>query len=42
VCLLLAVTGQLIRRGRRESRDRTEMLLARLQDARDGEAADLA
>ena len=38
VCLLLAVTGQFIRRGR-ESQDRTELLLAQLQDARDGEAA---
>ncbi len=38
VCLLLAVTGQFIRRGR-ESQDRTEMLLAQLQDARDAEAA---
>jgi signal transduction histidine kinase len=37
-CLLLAVTGQFIRRGR-ESQDRTELLLAQLQDARDGEAA---
>ena len=38
LCLLLAVTGQFIRRGR-DSQDRTEMLLAQLQDARDGEAA---
>jgi len=38
VCLLLAVTGQFIRRGR-ESQDLTELLLAQLQDARDGEAA---
>jgi signal transduction histidine kinase len=38
VCLLLAVTGQFIRRGR-ESQDRTELLLAQLQDAREGEAA---
>jgi signal transduction histidine kinase len=38
VCLLLAVTGQFIRRGR-EGQDRTEMLLAQLQDARDAEAA---
>ena len=38
LCLLLAVTGQFIRRGR-ESQDRTELLLAQLQDARDGEAA---
>ena len=38
VCLLLTVTGQFIRRGR-ESQDRTELLLAQLQDAREGEAA---
>jgi len=38
LCLLLAVTGQFIRRGR-ESQDRTEVLLAQLQDAREGEAA---
>jgi signal transduction histidine kinase len=38
VCLLLAVTGQFIRRGR-EGQDRTEVLLAQLQDARDAEAA---
>jgi signal transduction histidine kinase len=38
VCLLLAVTGQFIRRGR-EGQDRTEILLAQLQDARDAEAA---
>ncbi len=38
VCLLLAVTGQFIRRGR-DSQDRTELLLAQLQDARAGEAA---
>jgi len=38
VCLLLAVTGQFIRRGW-ESQDRTELLLAQLQDARDAEAA---
>jgi len=38
LCLLLAVTGQFIRRGR-ESQDRTELLLAQLQDAREGEAA---
>jgi signal transduction histidine kinase len=38
LCLLLAVTGQFIRRGR-QSQDRTEVLLAQLQDARDGEAA---
>ncbi len=38
LCLLLAVTGQFIRRGR-ESQDRTELLLAQLQDARAAEAA---
>jgi signal transduction histidine kinase len=38
LCLLLAVTGQFIRRGR-ESQDRTELLLAQLEDAREGEAA---
>jgi len=38
LCLLLAVTGQFIRRGR-EGQDRTELLLAQLQDAREGEAA---
>jgi signal transduction histidine kinase len=38
VCLLLAVTGQFIRRGR-EGQDRTELLLAQLQDAREAEAA---
>jgi signal transduction histidine kinase len=38
LCLLLAVTGQFIRRGR-ESQDRAELLLAQLQDAREGEAA---
>jgi signal transduction histidine kinase len=38
VCLLLAVTGQFIRRGR-ESQDRAELLLAQLQDAREAEAA---
>jgi signal transduction histidine kinase len=38
LCLLLAVTGQFIRRGR-ESQDRAEMLLAQLEDARDAEAA---
>ena len=37
LCLLLAVTGQFIRRGQ-ESQDRTELLLAQLQDAREGEA----
>jgi signal transduction histidine kinase len=36
--LLLAVTGQFIRRGR-QSQDRTELLLAQLQDAREAEAA---
>jgi signal transduction histidine kinase len=38
LCLLLAVTGQFIRRGR-QSQDHTELLLAQLQDAREGEAA---
>ena len=38
LCLLLAVTGQFIRRGR-QSQDRTELLLAQLQDAREAEAA---
>ena len=38
LCLLLAVTGQFIRRGR-ENEDHTELLLAQLQDAREGEAA---
>jgi signal transduction histidine kinase len=38
LCLLLAVTGQFIRRGR-ASQDHTELLLAQLQDAREGEAA---
>jgi signal transduction histidine kinase len=38
VCLLLAVIGQFLRRGR-ESEDRTELLMAQLQDAREGEAA---
>jgi len=38
LCLLLAVTGQFIRRGR-ESQDGTELLLAQLQDAREAEAA---
>jgi signal transduction histidine kinase len=38
LCLLLAVTGQFIRRGR-ESQDHTELLLAQLEDAREGEAA---
>jgi len=37
LCLLLAVTGQFIRRGR-ESQDHAELLLAQLQDAREGEA----
>ena len=38
LCLLLAVTGQFIRRGR-ESQDQTELLMAQLQDAREAEAA---
>jgi signal transduction histidine kinase len=38
VCLLLAVTGQFLRRGR-ENQDRAELLLAQLQDAREAEAA---
>jgi len=38
LCLLLAVTGQFIRRGR-QSQDRTELLMAELQDAREAEAA---
>ena len=38
VCLLLAVTGQFIRRSR-QSQDHTELLLAQLQDAREAEAA---
>ena len=38
LCLLLAITGQFIRRGR-ESQDRTELLMAQLQDAREAEAA---
>jgi signal transduction histidine kinase len=38
LCLLLAVTGQFIRLGR-ESQDRTRLLLAQLQDAREAEAA---
>ena len=37
VCVLLAVTGQFIRRSR-ESQDRTELLMAQLQDAREAEA----
>ena len=37
LCLLLAVTGQFIRRGR-QSQDHTELLLAQLQDAREAEA----
>ena len=37
VCLLLAVIGQFLRRG--QDQDRTELLLAQLQDAREGEAA---
>jgi signal transduction histidine kinase len=38
LCLLLAVTGQFIRRGR-ESQDRAELLMAQLEDAREAEAA---
>jgi signal transduction histidine kinase len=38
VCVLLAVIGQFIRRSR-ESQDRTELLLAQLQDAQEAEAA---
>src|SRR6516165_2847162 len=38
LCLLLAVTGQFIRRGR-ESQDRTELLMAQLEDAREAEEA---
>ena len=38
LCLLLAVTGQFIRLGW-ESQDRTRLLLAQLQDAREAEAA---
>jgi signal transduction histidine kinase len=38
LCLLLMVTGLFIRSGR-ASQDRTEMLLAQLQDAREAEAA---
>ena len=38
LCLLLAVIGQFLRRGR-ESQDRTELLMAQLQDAREAEAA---
>ena len=38
VCLLVAVIGQFLRRGRK-SQDRTELLMAQLQDAREGEAA---
>jgi signal transduction histidine kinase len=38
LCLLLAVTGQFIRRGR-EGQDRTELLMAQLEDAREAEAA---
>ena len=41
LCLLLAVTGRFIRRGR-ESQDQAEFLLAELQDAREGEAAAVA
>jgi signal transduction histidine kinase len=38
LCLLLAVIGQFLRRGR-ESQDCTEVLMAQLQDAREAEAA---
>jgi signal transduction histidine kinase len=38
LCLLLAVIGQFIRRSR-ASQDRTELLLAQLQDAQEAEAA---
>jgi signal transduction histidine kinase len=38
LCLLLTVTGQFIRRSR-DSQDRTELLMAQLQDAREAEAA---
>jgi signal transduction histidine kinase len=38
LCVLLAVTGQFIRRSR-DSQDRTEMLMAQLQDAQEAEAA---
>ena len=41
LCLLLGVTGRFIRRGR-EGQDRTELLLAQLQDAREAEAAAVA
>lgn len=41
LCLLLAVTGRFIRSGR-ESQDRAELLVAQLQDAREGEAAAVA
>jgi signal transduction histidine kinase len=41
LCLLLAVTGRFIRRGR-EGQDRTELLLAQLQDAREAEAVAVA
>jgi signal transduction histidine kinase len=41
LCLLLAVTGRFIRRGR-EGQDQTEFLLAQLQDAREAEAAAVA
>lgn len=41
LCLLLAVTGRFIRRGR-EGQDQTEFLLAELQDAREAEAAAVA
>jgi signal transduction histidine kinase len=38
VCLLVAVIGQFLRRGRK-SQDRTELLMAQLQDAREGSAS---
>jgi signal transduction histidine kinase len=38
LCLLLAVVGQFLRRGR-ESQDRIELLMAQLEDARDAETA---
>jgi signal transduction histidine kinase len=38
LCLLLAVTGQFIQRGW-DSQERTELLMAQLQDAREAEAA---
>jgi signal transduction histidine kinase len=41
LCLLLAVTGQFIRRGR-QGQDQTELLLAQLEDSRDAQAATAA